>query len=118
MKEEQVSALLERLSQLHLEGSSRGGPFLGIAHNDVTREIVTIGKSIIPRLVTRLGEASYDEAIYIVFMLRELQAMEAEEDVRRLKSEIERRSVGHDLTLSMQIEYYLRDLEKWSSASR
>jgi hypothetical protein len=45
--------------------------------------------------------------------LRELQAAEAEAAVRRLQSELGERSVGRDLTLKMQVDYFLRDVNTW-----
>ncbi len=109
----QLEALLERLSTLRVSGSSRGGPHVGIVHNDLTQEFLATGKKIIPLLIARLPESSFDEAVYIVFILRELHATEAQVAVRKLQSEIEKRSIGRDLTLKMQVEYFFRDMDTW-----
>lgn len=110
---EQLEALLDRLSTLRVDGPSRGGPYVGIVHNDLTRELLAAGKEIVPLLISRLADSSFDEAVYIVFILRELHATEAQAAVRKLQSEIETRSVGRDLTLKMQVEFFLRDVGTW-----
>jgi hypothetical protein len=110
---EQQNVLLGRLTTLRVDGPSRGGPHVGIIHNDLTQKILAFGKEIIPLLIARLPECGFDEAVYIVFLLRELHAKEAQGAVQRLQSEIERRSIGRDLTLRMQVEYYFRDLDGW-----
>jgi hypothetical protein len=106
----QMEELLDRLSALRVQGSSMGGPYVGIGHNSLTREILAAGEALVPLLIARLPDSSYDEAVYIVFILRELHALEAQVAVRRLQSEIKKRSIGRDLTLKMQVEYYLRDV--------
>ena len=108
-----METLLDQLRTLRVQGPSRGGPHVGIAHNDLTREILAEGKPIVPLLLARLPNSDFDEAVYIVFLLRELRATEAEPVVRQLQSDVEERSVGRDLTLKMQIEYFLRDLHTW-----
>ena len=112
-KRERMEALLDQLSTLRVDGPSRGGPHVGIVHNDLTREILAAGEPIVPLLIARLPDSSFDEAVYIVFLLRELRATEAEAAVRQLQSEVEERSVGRDLTLKMQIGYFLRDMHTW-----
>ncbi len=118
LKREQLEALLERLGTLRVDGPSRGGPHVGIVHNDLTKEIVAAGKKIIPLLIARLPESSYDEAVYIVFILRKVHATEAQAAVRILQSEIEKRSIGRDLTLKMQVMYYFRDLDTWRQSRK
>jgi hypothetical protein len=113
LKREQLEELLDRLSTLRVDGPSMGGPHVGIAHNELTREILAAGKEIVPLLIARLLDSSFDQAVYIVFLLRELHATEAEAVVRKLQSEVEKRSVGRDLTLKMQVEYFLRDMYTW-----
>jgi hypothetical protein len=113
LKREQLEALLDQLSTLRVDGPGRGGPHVGIAHNDLTREILAAGKEVVPLLVARLPDSGFDEAVYIVFLLRELRAAEAQAVVRKLQSDVEQRSVGQDLTLKMQIEYFLRDMHTW-----
>lgn len=113
LKQKQMQALVDRLSTLRVDGPSRGGPHVGIPHNGLTREILAAGKEIIPLLVARLPDSGFDEAVYIVFILRELHATESQSVVRKLQSEVEERSVGRDLTLKMQVEYFFRDMHKW-----
>ena len=108
--QEQMKVLLDRLPTLRVDGPSRGGPHVGIVHNHLTREILAAGKAIVPLLIARLPGSGFDEAVYIIFLLRELHATEAESAVRNLQSEIGKRSVGRDLTLKMQVKYYLRDI--------
>ena len=113
VRKERLEALLDQLSTLRVDGPGRGGPHVGIVHNDLTREILSAGKEAVPLLVARLPDSGFDEAVYIVFLLRELQAAEAEAAVRRLQSELGERSVGRDLTLKMQVDYFLRDVNTW-----
>ena len=96
-----------------MEGISRGGPHRGVTHNDVTRAILARGQPVVPLLVDRLPDSGFDEAVYLVFLLRELRATGAAPAVRTLQSQAETRSTGRDLTLKMQIEYFLRDLPAW-----
>ncbi len=112
-KRERMDALMERLRTHEVTGPSLGGPYVGIAHDDLTRAMLAEGNAIVPLLIARLPGGSFDETVYIVFLLRELHASEAEPAIRKLQSEIPARSVGRDLTLKMQIEYFLRDLPTW-----
>ncbi|HKB08680.1 MAG TPA: hypothetical protein VKF61_10410 [Candidatus Polarisedimenticolia bacterium] len=105
--------MLDRLRGLRVEGIGRGGPHTGITHNEVTRAILARGASVVPRLVQRLDQSGFDEAVYIVFLLRELHANSAASAVRALQSRLGTLSVGRDLTLRMQIEYFLRDAPSW-----
>ena len=110
--DEQVQRLVEKLSTLRVEGPGRGGPHAGIVHTDVTRELLALGKKVTPFLVARLPDSNFDEAVYITFLLRELGAVEARPAVLQLQSQIDQRSVGRDLTLQMQVEYFLRDTQE------
>ena len=93
-------------------GPGRGGPHAGIVHTDVTRELLALGKKVTPFLVARLPDSNFDEAVYITFLPRELGAVEARPAVLQLQSQIDQRSVGRDLTLQMQVEYFLRDTDE------
>jgi len=75
----------------------------------VTRELLSIGDRIVPFLVARLPESSLDDAIYIVFLLGQMDATEARPALLELQSQLDDRSAGRDLTLRMQVEYFLRD---------
>ena len=107
---DRLDALLDRLAALPVDGPSRGGPHVGIAHNDLTRDILACGPDIVPRLIARLPTSGYDEAVHLVFLLREARAVEAKDAILALRSGVDARSVGRDLTLAMQIAYYLRDV--------
>lgn len=112
-RREHLQVLVDRLRTLEIVGQSRGGPHRGIEHNDVTRAIVAEGEDVVPLLIARLPESGFDESVYIVFLLRELRASEAEPAIRRLQAEADQRSEGHDLTLKMQITYFLMDCSTW-----
>ena len=107
--QDRVDALLDTLAALPLAGGSRGGPHTGITHNEVTRELLSYGPRIVPLLVARLPASGFNDAVYLVFLLRELRATEARAAVKRLQAELPRRAAGHDLTLQVQVEYFLRD---------
>jgi hypothetical protein len=108
--EAETRALIDQLRTLRVEGPSRGGPHVGIMHNELTRAILGAGKGAVPLLIARLPESGFDEAVHIVFLLRELRAAEARPAIEKLRSELVQRSIGRDLTLKMQVEYFLRDV--------
>lgn len=111
--QQHLDALMDQLRTHAVTGPSRGGPFVGIAHDDLTRALVAQGDAVVPRLIARLPASGFDEAVYLVFVLRELHAASAEPAIRTLQAELAARSVGRDMTLKMQVEYYLRDLAAW-----
>jgi hypothetical protein len=121
-RDSETEQLLNKLRRLRVEGPGRGGPFVGIQHNPVTRQIVAKGRAVVPLLVKRLesGDAALNEAIYIVFCLRQLKATEAQAAVRALKRELDsgHRFPGRDMTLDMQITYYLRELDETRKTAR
>jgi hypothetical protein len=110
----EMKDLIKELGELKVEGVSRGGPYVGVAHNDVTRRIVAKGDAV-PPLVRRLDHSSCDESVYIVFCLRQLKAGGAKGRVLQLEKEAKegRRFEGERnvFTLEMQIQYFLRDVE-------
>jgi hypothetical protein len=110
--DERMQGLIEKLATLRVDGPGRGGPHTGIVHNDVTRELLTFGKKVVPFLVARLPDSGFDEAVYTIFLLRELRAIEARPAVLELQSQIDQRSAGRDFTLRMQVEYFLRDTQE------
>lgn len=112
-RERRTAALINRLRTLRADGPSRGGPHVAITHTGPTREILALGEDAIAPLIQRLPESGFDEAVYIVFLLRELRAVEAQAAVRKLRSQIDARSAGRDMTLKMQIQFYERDLPLW-----
>lgn len=107
--EERIAVLVRMLPTLGVEGGGRGGPHRAVGHNDVTRELLTFGRRIVPLLVARLPGSTFDEAVQLVFLLRELGATEARPAVRQLQTELAERSVGRDMTLRVQIDYFFRD---------
>jgi hypothetical protein len=112
-KEKQFAELADRLKTLPVEGPSLGGPYVGITPNAATQAIVAQGQAIIPTLVQRLGDCTLNEAIYIVFCLHELHARNAKADIRRLQASHRFDHVTRDLTLDMQIQFFLRDVDTW-----
>lgn len=107
------SDLIEKLETLSLNGPSRGGPYVGISHNDVTRAIVAEGEAIIPLLVDKLKTSNLTETIFIVFCLRELKAKSAKEKIQQLQSSERFSNLERDMTLEMQIRFFLRDVDSW-----
>lgn len=106
-----LEALVGQLGTLKLPSApSRGGPYVGIVHNDVTREALAAGNAIVPLLIERLRTSGFDESAYIVFLLRELGASQAAPAVRLLALELDERSAGRDLTLKMQVKHFLGQL--------
>jgi hypothetical protein len=112
-----IQNLLDPLKKLKITGASAGGPYFGIAHNDVTRSIVEQGSRIIPALVQRLDSSEYDESAYIIFCLRELRAKSARDKILELEKSLDDRKrfaeTPHDLTLKMQIKFFKRDYDTW-----
>lgn len=110
-----TTALVRQLGELKVGGAGVGGPYSGVLHNDVTRSIVAQGHSVVPALVERLPVAGYDETVYVVFCLREMKAASAKTAVRQLQSDLRdgKRFQGerHDLTLKIEIEQYLKEVE-------
>src|SRR5205823_3281554 len=112
----QMQELIDKLATLPVEGGSRGGPYVGIAHNDVTRAVVAKGDKIVPLLIDKLNTTSnLNQAIYIVFCLRELHAKSAKPYIQQLQASISDRfkNTPRDLTLDMQIQFFLRDVDSW-----
>lgn len=109
-----IRELIDQLKTLELEGPSRGGPYVGILHNDVTRAIVAEGDKIIRALLERLETSSLSETIFIVFCLRELHAKSAKHSLEQLQRSNRFQDVEKDLTLDMQLQFFWRDLDSWS----
>lgn len=105
--------LIEQLASLKVEGSSFGGPYVGISHNPVTLSIVAEGEKIVPLLIEELDTCGLDEAIFIVFCLSELHAKSAKAKIEELQSSDRFSNVKRDLTLDMQIKFFLRDVDSW-----
>ena len=105
--------LIAKLSKLKIKGPSRGGPYVGIQHNRVTRSIVAEGEEIVPLLLNKLKNANITETIYIIFCLRELHARNAKEIIQQLHLSHRFKGIKKDMTLEMQIKYFLRDVDSW-----
>jgi hypothetical protein len=112
-QERATEDLLRDLSRLKVEGPSRGGPHVGVRHNAVTEALFAKGNAVIPVLIERLHDAGWDEAVYLVFLLRELHAKEAKSAIEALNRSGLAQSAGRDLTLAMQLQYFLRDVNTW-----
>lgn len=111
--EEEIRELIARLGEVPLAGASFGGPYVGVSHNEVTRALLAKGRGVIPALVARLEESGLTETIFIVFLLRELRAKEAKGVVAGLLASGRFDGQPRDLTLEMQIQYFLRDVSSW-----
>ncbi len=109
----ELNTLLDQLRSLPVEGPSRGGPYVGIQPNELTRAIVAQGPAAIPAITSRLDSASWSEAVYLVFLLRELHAAAARQAVEALRDSARFEGTPHDMTLDMQINYFLRDVDSW-----
>ncbi len=105
--------LVEQLKKLKVEGPSFGAPYVAISHNDITRAIVAHGEEIIPVLIQTLENCSLSEAVFIVFCLRELHAKSAKERVKQLQESHRFNDTEKDLTLDLQIQFFLRDVDSW-----
>ncbi len=108
-----LEGLLHRLRELKVEGVGRGGPFLGVVHNEVTRELLAEGMGIVPLLLERIGSSELDETIFLVFLLRELRSINAKGAIEKLLDSPRFRGKPRDLTLEMQVQFYLRDVDSW-----
>jgi hypothetical protein len=93
-----------------------------VTHNDATKAIVAQGEAAVPALLEELRVAELNQAIYIVFCLRELHAVQAERDIRELQTALTNKArfgdIERDMTLEMQIRLFLRDLENWKPTSK
>jgi hypothetical protein len=114
--------LVDQLATTELVGISVGGPYVGIGDNAITTKIVAQGPPIIPYLVARLDNSNLNQTIYILFCLRQLEAVTAVPTVRQLQAAILRRArfadIERDYTLEMQVKYFLRDAESWEDTGQ
>lgn len=108
-----ITELLNELPSQRIEGVSLGGPYVGLSHNEITRAILAKGREVVPALVKRLEGSGLTETIFLVFLLRELQAKEARAAVMSLLHSPRFRDLPRDLTLEMQIRFFLRDVDSW-----
>lgn len=116
---QEYSQLVESLHQTPLKGINIG-PAIGVMPNSTTELVVKEGKPIVPYLVSALSDNNLTEVVYAVFCLRELGApKEALPVVLRLKRDLEakkRFDFPRDLTLELQIQYFIRDSHEKGSA--
>jgi hypothetical protein len=112
--------LVLELRLLKVSGVSAGGPYVGVFPNPVTSAIVSKGRKVVPALVARLKskDLSLDEAIYIISCLAELEAVDTEEPVRDFRNDLTkgRRFTQRDLTLDLEIDDFLQNIENYSMA--
>jgi hypothetical protein len=118
VQDDKLESTVAKLQSLKVRqvGLAGPGPAHAIVHNETTREVVAKGRPIIPVLLKRLETCSWDEAVFIVFCLNDLRAKSAKGQV----SELQKAEHGgkrfrdpHDLTLELQIQHYLRDVDSW-----
>lgn len=118
---ESLEKLVVKLGTADLKKSASfwntGGPYVGVVHTPVTREIVSRGTSTIPYLIKRLDSSGYEESVYIVFCLRELHAVAATEAVAQLHDALRRNKKfpTNDATLLIQTERFLREAQSWKA---
>lgn len=105
--------LINKLDELTIDGPGRGGPYTGVQHNKITEEIVAAGKEIVPLLIDNLEQGSLVKTIFIIFCLHELKAKEAKPYIERLALSKRFANVERDMTLEMQINFFLRDVDSW-----
>jgi hypothetical protein len=106
-------SLIDRLGELKVEGYSASGPYVAVGGNQITKQIISKGSTMVPRLLKRLAKSDYNESVFIVFCLRELRARDARDHILRVHRQLVRRErfkEPHDLTLEMQIRYFLADI--------
>jgi hypothetical protein len=96
-----------------VSGPGRGGPYVGITPNPFTDAIVREGTKAVPFILDRLETSDLGETIFLVFCLRELRAKEAKTAIGRLQRSERFAGQRKDLTLDMQIQFYLRDVDSW-----
>ncbi len=117
--QEDAVAQLKKLTLAQHGAGSLGGPYVGIVHNSVTRAVVAQGKKIVPQLVERLKSSGPDESAFIVFCLRELHAVSAKKKLVELQQAVRSgarfANEPHDLTLEMQIKFFLDDADSWDT---
>jgi hypothetical protein len=109
--------LIRRLDTLPVQGVSAGGPYVGIGPNVVTDAVVKEGDRIVPSLIAHLDRATYAEAVHSIYCLHELKAKSAKPKVQALEGALQRgerfANKPHDLTLKVEIEFFLREAESW-----
>jgi hypothetical protein len=106
-------SLIDRLKELKVEGYSASGPYVAVSENQITKQIIAKGSTIVPRLLKRLDKGDYNESVFIVFCLRELRARDGRDHILGVHRQLVRRErfkEPHDLTLEMQIRYFVADI--------
>lgn len=107
----ECAQLVDKLHGLPLAGLNIG-PARGVLPNKTTDQIVEKGKAVIPYLINGIESDDLNEVVYCVFCLRELGAPEeARSAVLHLQDELKaktRFNFPRDLTLEMQIKYFLK----------
>jgi hypothetical protein len=116
-EQDRYQRLIARLDTLTVTGGSRGGPYVGITDNEATKAIVKEGNKIVPALIAHIDKANVPGAIFTVYCLRQLRAKSATVKIQELRKALERGTrfagVRRDLTLEVQIKYFLRDAKSW-----
>jgi hypothetical protein len=109
--------LIRRLDDLPLTGASYGGPHKAVVANETTTAIVAKGPSIVPLLIANLDRANVDGTIFTIYCLRDLRATSAKAKIQELQAALRRgerfADVRRDLTLEVQIDFFLRDVDSW-----
>lgn len=110
--EKNYSGLVNSLRGMPIEGLNIG-PARGVMPNDTTKEIVNAGKVVVPYLIKALSDDDLNEVIYSVYCLQKMGAPEkARPAVLRLQMDLaekKRFNFPRDLTLEIQIKYFIQE---------
>ena len=114
MPDAELEKLIESLTQLKVSGPSRGGPHVGISHNEVTMDLVRHEhrKKVIAKLIHILDRGETEARVYAVFVLGELRAREARANISAIEHEQLEESAGVAVgTLRVQAKYALEKID-------
>lgn len=110
--EKNYQGLVNSLRGMPIEGLNIG-PAKGVMPNDTTEKIVNEGKVVVPYLIKALDDDDLNEVIYSVYCLQKLGAPEkARPAVLRLQMDLtekKRFTFSRDLTLEIQIKYFIQE---------
>jgi len=116
-KADPLDRLVRKLDTIPMEGPSFGGPHVAVQPNEVTRAVLAEGNAAVGPLIAHLDQCTYSGAVYTVYCLRQLRAKAGRPAVERLRRAVLNRErfadSPHDLTLEVEIEFFLRDAADW-----
>jgi len=104
--------LINNLRRTQINGLNIG-PAKGVLPNEITSEIIQKGSPIVPYLINALDDDNLNEVIYVVYCLREMGSpKEARPAILKLQRELNNKTrfnIPRDLTLEMQINFFIKD---------